>query len=247
MDTITEAPGIGHNEAPEPTPFELSKQEIEDLCYEAKHWLDGEPISRQEVADQVDFLKASIRDAKKLAKERQDAETKQLNDELKAIYAKYNALIGDTKASGKGIAVVALDACDQVLEPWLRRIADEKAAAERAAREEAEVKARAAQEAIRAAREKDLAAKEEAEALLRDAKKAEAVANKIARSSTGMTSHLRRTYRPVMVDATAAAKWAWAHHRAEMEEFLKTLAAQAVRAGNHSIPGFEVIEEGKVA
>jgi len=49
------------------------------------------------------------------------------------------------------------------------------------------------------------------------------------------------------VDATAAAKWAWLHHRTEMEEFLKTLAAQAVRAGNHSIPGFEVIEEGKVA
>lgn len=247
MDAITnDAAGIGHNQPPEPTPYELSKQEIEDLCMEAKNWLDGEPIGCQEVADQIDVLKTQLREAKKAAGERRDAETKPLNDALKEIHGRYNALIGDTKTTGKGTAILAMEACDKVLAPWLQKLADEKAAAERAAREEAQAKALAAQEAIRAAREKDLAAKEEAEALLRDAKKAEAAANKISRTSTGMTSHLRRTYRPVIVDATAAAKWAWVHHRAEMEEFLKTLAAQAVRAGNHSIPGFEVIEEGKV-
>lgn len=243
---MTEA-AIGHNNPPEPTPYELSKQEIEDLCLEAKNWLDGEPIGRQEVADQIDYLKAMLRDAKKTADERRKAEVKPLDDAKAEIQARYNALIGDTKGSGKGIAILAMEACDKVLAPWLKKLADEKEAAAKKAREEAEAKAKAAQEAVRAAQALDLAAKEEAEALLRDAKKAEATVKKIERASTGMTSHLRRSWHPVLIDATEAARWAWKERRQEMETFLQGLAEREVRAGSKSIPGFEVIEEKGVA
>ena len=243
---MTEA-AIGHNNPPEPTPYELSKQEIEDLCLEAKNWLDGEPISRQDVADQIDYLKAMLRDAKKTADERRKAEVKPLDDAKAEIQARYNALIGDTKGSGKGIAILAMEACDKVLAPWLKKLADEKEAAAKKAREEAEAKAKTAQEAVRAAQALDLAAKEEAEALLRDAKKAEATVKKIERASTGMTSHLRRTWRPVLTNPTDAARWAWKEKREEMESFLLTLAEREVRAGAKSIPGFDVIEEKGVA
>lgn len=238
---------IGHNNPPEPTPYELSKQEIEDLCMEAKNWLDGEPISRQEVANQIDYLKTLLRDAKKTADERRKAEVKPLDDAKAEIQARYNALIGDTKGSGKGIAIIAMEACDKVLAPWLKKLQDEKDEAARKAREEAEAKAKAAQEAVRAAQAMDLAAKEEAEALLRDAKKAEATVKKIERASTGMTSHLRRSWHPVLIDATEAARWAWKERRQEMETFLQGLAEREVRAGSKSIPGFEVIEEKGVA
>lgn len=238
---------IGHNNPPQETPFELSKREIESLCEEARNWLDGEPISRQEVANQIDYLKTLLRDAKKTADERRKAEVKPLGDAKAEIQTRYNALIGDTKGSGKGIAILAMEACDKVLAPWLKKLQDEKDEAARKAREEADAKAKAAQEAVRAAQAMDLAAKEEAEALLRDAKKAEATVKKIERASTGMTSHLRRSWHPVLIDATEAARWAWKERRQEMETFLQGLAEREVRAGSKSIPGFEVIEEKGVA
>lgn len=238
---------IGANNPPEPTPFELSKQEIDDLCMEARNWLDGEAIDRQSVADQIDYLKSQLREAKKTADERRKAEVKPLDDAKIEIQARYNALIGDTKGSGKGTAILAMEACDKVLAPWLRKLSDEKEAAAKKAREEADAKAKAAQDAIRAASTADLAAKEEAEALLRDAKKAEAVVKKIERAPTGMTSHLRRTWRPVLVNATEAARWAWANKRHDMEAYLLDLAAQEVRAGARSVPGFDVVEEKGVA
>lgn len=243
----TAAAGIGHNNPPEPTPYEMSRQEIEDLCMEAKNWLDGEPISSQAVADQIDNLKVLLRDAKKRADERRKDEVKPLDDAKSEIQARYNALIGDTKTSGKGVVILAMEACDKVLSPWLQKLDDEKRERERIAREAADAKAREAQEAVRAARELDLAAKEEAEALLRDAKKAEAVVKKVARTGTGMSSHLRRSWKPVLTDATAAARWAWQAKRMEMEDFLLHLAEAEVRSGAREIPGFEVIEERGVA
>lgn len=238
---------IGHNNPPKPTPFEQSKKEIEDLCFEAKHWLDGEEITLPEVAAQVDALKVMIRDAVKLADERRKDEARP-HDEAKAeIQERYNALIGDTKKGGKGIAITALEACDQALVPYLTKLRREKEEAEKKAFEEAEAKRRAADEAVRAAQMQDLAAKEEAEALLRDAKKSEAAAKKVSRQTTGLNTHLRRSWKPVMVDAREAAKWAWLFKQQELEAFLMELACSEVRGGSRAIPGFDVVEDLGVA
>lgn len=58
---------IGGNNPPEPTPFELSKQAIEDLYEEARQWLDGDPVSTQAQADALNTLQARIKDAAKEA------------------------------------------------------------------------------------------------------------------------------------------------------------------------------------
>ncbi len=247
LHPLVEEALMGHNKPPEPTPFELSRQEIKDLCYEAKHWISGDPVTLPEVAKQIDQLKVMIRDAMKLADERRKDEARP-HDEAKAeIQDRYNTLIGDTKKSGKGIAVIALEACDQALKPYLETERRKKEEAERKAFEEAEAKRKAADEAVRAAQMQDLAAKEEAEALLRDAKKSEASAKRVSRQTTGLSTHLRRSWKPVMVDAREAAKWAWMSKREELEAFLLDLARSEVRSGARSIPGFDVVEDFGVA
>lgn len=50
---------IGHNRSP----FELSKETIEDLYSEAKNWLDGEPVATQEQADEIQKLLRMIQAA----------------------------------------------------------------------------------------------------------------------------------------------------------------------------------------
>ncbi|MFG1429369.1 hypothetical protein [Roseixanthobacter glucoisosaccharinicivorans] len=202
---------MGHNNPPEPTPYELSKAEIEELVEEAKGWLDGEPVKDQAVADKIGLLKGLLRKARQTADGRRKEEVKPLDDAKAEIQARYNALIGDTKKDGKGIAILAEEYCDKALEPFLKALAAEKEAKVKAAREEAEKAAAAAQEAIRAAREADFATQEAAEALLRDAKKAETAANRAEKDTArvagaGRSIGLRSSEVLHVTDAIAALR-----------------------------------------
>ena len=94
---------IGGNHPPEdPTPFELSAKEAEDLLSEACNWVDGMTVESQEQADALDGLLAQIKAAAKLAEERRKAEVKPFDDAKAEVQSRYNTLIGDTKATGKG-------------------------------------------------------------------------------------------------------------------------------------------------
>jgi len=168
----------GHNNPPEPTPFELSKREIEDLAEEARNWLDGTAIASQEIADQIGKLKGLMSEAIKTADARRKVEVKPLDEAKAEIQARYNPLIADTKGV-TGIAVRTIAECEKALTPWLLKLERERQAAAEAARKEAEEKAAAAQAAVRAALDLDFAAKEEAEALLVEAKKTEKAAVKL--------------------------------------------------------------------
>lgn len=210
-DTTNPREQIGGNNPPEPTPYELSKAEIEGLSEEAKCWLDGEPVKDQAIADKIGLLKGLLIKARTLAEARRKAEVKPIDEAKAEIQARYNALIGDTKATGKGVAILAEEYCDKALEPFLKAMADEKEAKAKAAREEAEKAAAAAQEAIRAARDADYATQEAAEALLRDAKKAETVANKAEKDTArvagaGRSIGLRTTEVLHVTDAIAALR-----------------------------------------
>jgi len=247
---ITE-PGPGHNNPPEATPFDLSKQEIDDLVMEAKNWLDGLPIRSQDEADQIGALIDGLRKAISAADARRVEENKPFDEGKAAVQAKYAPLIADTKRE-KGAAVRALEACKVTLTAWLTKVEDEKRAAAEAARKEAEEKAAIAQAAIRAASGADFATKEDAEDLLRQAKQAEKVAKKVEAAPVGAFGGsravgLRRSWKPVLTDATEAARWAWRDKRGELEAFLVDLAEKEVRTGARSIPGFDVIEERGVA
>lgn len=234
---------IGHNNPPEPTPFERAEATIISLFDEAKNWLDGEGITTQAQADDVSKLLDMIRKAKKAADEARVEEKRPHDEAAKEVQEKYKPLL--TRCD------LAADAAKKALAPYLEKIEAEKRAKAEAARKEAEEKARAAQEAIRAAQLTDLAAREKAEALIQEAKKAEAAAKKAendkAHAKGGSRAvGLRTTYRPVLKDAREAARYYWTARREELETFFLSMAEKDVRAGQQDIPGFEIIEE-KVA
>jgi hypothetical protein len=237
---------IGHNQPPEPTPFELSKEAISSLFEEAKNWLDGDPISTQGQADEVQKLLRMIQAAEKEADERRVKENEPFDAGKAEVQARYAPLIANTKTT-KGLTVMAIDACKKALAPWLIKIDEENRAKAEALRKEAEEKQRIAMEAMRQ-RDGDLEASVKAEALVQEAKRAETEARradsaKASAKGEGRAVTLRDYYTPEITDATAFARHVWLTHRSDMEIFLDGMAAKLVASGVHTIPGVTVHHE----
>lgn len=235
---MMETASIGHNR----TPFELSSEKINSLHEEATHWLDGDPIDSQEIADSVSNLKDMIRDARKEADESRKLENKPFDEGKKEVQARYNPLL--KKADS------AKDACLKALAPWLEKVDREKREAEAEAKRIADEKIREAQEAARKADANNLAEKEAAEAKIKEAQDASKAAKRAekatAKSGTGKrATSLRTTYTPVLTDAVAAARHYWGTNRQDIEDLLVRLARNDVQRGKRIIPGFEVKEERK--
>ena len=248
MDGTEARLGVGGNNPPEPTPFELARDAIDALYDEAKGWLDGEPVSSQGMADGVAKLLAMLREAVTNADEARKAENVPFDTGKAEVQARYAPLIADTKGQ-KGKAILAIEICKGSLAPWLDKLDKEKREKAEQARLEAEAKARAAQEAMRAARHDNLEEREHAEELFKDAKKAEVIAGRAARDTAkantgiGRAVSLRTSYRPVLTDPFAAAQHYWNVSRPDIETLLLSLAERDIRQGRRTIPGFNVIEE----
>lgn len=238
---------IGHNNPPEPTPFELSRQAIQDLYNEAKIWLDGEPVTTQQQADALNTLKDRIKKAAKAAEENRKADIKPYQDEVDAIQSAYNELIGKNK-SVTGIAIRAEEAVNAALRPYLVELDRKQQEAARLAREEADRKREEALAAIRQRDDANLAEREQAELLVKQAKEAAEAARKAEGAKAhargeGRATGLRTVYRAVMTDAKEAAAWVWVNRRDELMIFVQEQADKAVRAGSRKIQGFDIIEE----
>lgn len=233
---------IGHNNPPEPTPFDLSKAEADDLFHEATNWCDGEQITTQEQADALATLLDQIKQAVKRADDRRKDEARPHDDAKAEIQARYNTLIGDTKTTGKGVLILATDACRKALQPWLQKVEDEKRAAAEAARKAQEEAQRKAQEAFAKARAADdLAAREAAERLAVEAKKLEREASKADKAATAKTG-LRTVVTAEVVDMPAFAKWAWVNDRYALEDHFHARASTLAKEGRRGMPGVNVIE-----
>lgn len=247
MNNVAE---IGHNNPP--TPLEVLQTRIMDLHDEATGFLDGEPIDNQGLADAVSELMVMLRDAKKEAEALRDEEYKPFNDGKAEVMARFDPLIADKK-SGRGKAVLAIEACKKALTPWHEKLDREKREVEMEARRVAEEKERAAQEAIRTAKKDDLAARENAEALIKDAKIAEATANRAAKDTaktsggSGRSVSMRTTYEPVLSDSWEALKHYWNVDRTGLEAWALERAKKDVRGGTRTIPGFTINEVKTVA
>ncbi|MDW9650813.1 hypothetical protein GOB33_22275 [Sinorhizobium meliloti] len=227
----------GHNQSP----FDLIRQEIEDLYEEAKNWADGEPIASQEMHDAIEQLRDSLHDAGKRADALRVEEKRPLDDQIKAIQDKFNPLIQPKR----GRVDMAKSALDALLTPWRTRIADEKAAEAARVAAEAEAARVAATEAIRAS-SGNLAAREEAESLLQDAKRLERTAKRADKAATTGTG-LRTVWRAELVDEAAALDWFYGERPDAFRELIQSLADEAVRRGVRKIPGFNVLEEKRAA
>lgn len=239
MSTVI--PMIGHNNPPEPTPFELAKEKVDTVCMEARHWLDGAAVNDEKTAGSVSNLLNLLRDAEKKAEAARKEEKQPYLDAGRTIDAKYKELTDQVE--------LAVGACKKALQPWLiAQEAKKKEEAERA-RREADEKARAAQEALRATAAESLVEKEKAEALYKEAKKAEKVALSAAKETAkadggiGRAVSLRTEYVPVLTDEKAAARHYWTTDKHSFLDLLKTLASRDVRMGKREIPGFEIKEE----
>lgn len=236
---------IGANDPPsliEPTPFDLSKDEIEGLYLEAKNWLDGAPVETQAQADAIGKLITDMRAAVKKADERRVAENKPFDDGKAAVQARYNPLI----QKDRGKADLAIATCKKALAPFLAKQERDRQARADAARREAEEKHKAAQEALRAS-SADLEAREKAEELLRDAKASEKAAAKVENERVGAHGGgraitMRKSYVPVLSDRKEAARFFWTECPEQFDALLLTMAQDYVRAGRRTLPGFIVTE-----
>ena len=238
---------IGHNGAPEPTPYELIKQEIEDLHMEATNWLDSTEVKTAQEAAVLNTLDTRMLAAIKKAEAAKDIEKEPYDKALKEIQARYNELIGDNK-SVTGIAISARKALKAALTPYLKALEkrqEEEAAAARAVAAEAQ---RVALEAISKRNEANLAEREAAEKLIRDANALQAAADKAEKAKPlakgeGRATGLKTRYVATLVDLREACRWAWMKHNDELSAFILELGQKAASAEQQEIPGFEIKKE----
>lgn len=223
-----------HNQ---PSPFELIKEEIEDLYQTAKDFADGEPIADQAMHDTIDKLHTALHDAGKRADAARIEEKRPLDELVQAIQDKYNPLIQPKK----GRVALAKDALSALMLPWRQKVQREKEEIAAAARKEAERLAEEAHAKL-AASTGNLAEREAAETLVKEA----AAVGRFAKAATKGPTGLRSVWKASLENEEAALDWAFARAPEEFRALAQSHADAVVRAGMRMVPGFRVFEE-KVA
>lgn len=234
---------IGHNNPPEPTPYEAISLHIADLLETATGFLDGEPVTTQAMADEIGKLLDEARQAAKAAEEQRKIEAKPFDDGKAAVQALWKPVAAKCDL----IASTAKKA----LAPFLAAEQARKDAEATEARARAQEAAQRAQDALRAVNVTDLAAREQAETLLKDADKANKDANRAEKGKAMVAGgarsvSLRSVWTPALEYPTIALKHYMSARPAELKAWLIEQATRDVAAGSRSIPGF-AITESKVA
>jgi hypothetical protein len=250
---------IGGNEPPPEEQikpeWEAVKIHMDDLLTEARNWADGEAIDSQDKADSVGRLRQLLQDAANLADKARVAEKKPLDDAIAAIQDRYNEYIAPLKNKKPGTVSKAVAALGNLLNPWLNKLADEKAAREKKARDEAEAALQASIAARQEAKQSDdLAEMDKADGLLVAAEEAARTLRQVEREKVQVAGEFRatglRSYWTATLNEGGGGK-ALVHYAKVQPErvksFLQQLADEDVRRGAREIPGFEIIEERKVA
>jgi hypothetical protein len=244
---MTALAAIGHNQPPEPTPFEASVLEVADLCLEGKNWLDGAPATSEVEATAISKLLDLFRQAEKRIDGRRKAEAEP-HDKAKAeIQERYNVLIGNSK-SVKGSIPLAVEACKKALAPWLEAEEARKHAEAIAARKAADEAAERARAAFQAAPVTDLAGRIEAERLAGEAKQAEALAqdadkDKAAARGGARAVTLRTIYRAEVTDRRTVLNWFAANRPDHLAGMLQTAVESLCAANVRNVPGVTYHEE----
>ena len=212
------APDRLHNNPPDPLDEALAP--YDDYITEAQGWLDGEPVRDEAQMQAVDDLLKQIKAAEKAVTSAQKSESAPLHDAWKAAIARYKPTLDDLGRIKKGL-VAAVDG-------YKRKLAAERAEAERKAREAAEAKARAAHEAAMKAQESDLEAQRAAAEAQREAEIAQIEAAK-ARKSAIVKGMITRTFYEVE-DHRALLHWIAKNDRDAITAFVEEYARR-----NHSL------------
>lgn len=207
---------IGHNRPPDP--IDMITAPFEDDRSEAENWLDGSPVESEDQMKAVDALRKAMRQWRIDLERGQKSASAPFYDAHKAEMARWKPTIDDAKRIEAGL-VSAVD-------PFKRKQAAEKQAAEKAAweaankaRQEAEAKARAANAA-------DINAQREAAAAAQAALDAEAAAQAARKDQV---KGLRTVTKYEVTDYRALLHWIAKNDREAVTAFVDEYARR-----NHS-------------
>jgi len=229
---MTEATAkIGHNL----DPAQVIRRHIEDLFNEAKHCLDGKPVTDKKQADMVVKLIGELRDAKTACDDARKDEVKYWNEGKSEVQDRYNPVLKMCKMS--------IDIAQKALAPWL--LSEETAKRERVARLIAEsTQAKADADAAIQASAGDLDKRMEAEYRLADAQELVKIAKKAA--GENVIKGARSEWDVEISDRTEAARAIWAIVPEEFDDLLVVIAKRRVKLGAREIRGFTITERIRV-
>lgn len=222
---------IGHNNPPDPIDEALAP--FGDYITEAENWLDGEAVTNEGQMRAVDDLLKQIKAAEKAVKTAEEIEAKPLHEAWKAAKARYKPTLDDLGRIKGGLV--------SIVDGFKRKLAQEKAEAERMARAEAERARREAEEAARAADALDIEAQRRAAEAQAAADLAQAQA---AAASKQQVKGLRTTTMHEVEDHRAALHWIARNDRDAVTAFVEEYARRHHR--DKKIDGVRVWQE-KVA
>ena len=222
---------IGHNNPPDPIDEALAP--FGDYITEAENWLDGEAVTNESQMRAVDDLLKQIKAAEKAVKTTEEAEAKPLHDAWKAAKARYKPTLDDLRRIKGGLV--------SIVDGFKRKLAQEKAEAERKARAEAERARREAEEAALAASVSDIDAQRRAAEAQAAADLAQAQA---AAASKQQVKGLRTTTMHEVEDHRAVLHWIARNDREAVTAFVEEYARRHHR--DKKIDGVRVWQE-KVA
>jgi hypothetical protein len=230
---MSQIAAIGHNQAPDPIDEALAP--YGDYITEAEGWLDGSPVTDEAQMKAVDAILAQIKGAEKAVTAAQKSEAAPLHDAWKAALARYKPTLDDLDRIKRGL-IAAVDG-------FKRKLAAEKAEAERKARDQAERAAEALRQAHAAARASDIEAQRALAAAEQEAEIARIKAHQAAKVAT-VKGMVTRTFYEV-TDHRALLHWIAANDRDAITAFIEDYAKR-----NHSLgrtmDGLRVFQE-KVA
>jgi hypothetical protein len=215
---MTQAATIGHNQAPDPIDEALAP--YGDAISESENWLDGSPVETEAQMQAVDALLKEIKAAEKAVTNAQKSEAAPLHDAWKAALARYKPTLDDLDRMKRGL-IAAVDG-------FKRKLAAQKAEAERKAREEAEAAAEALRQAHIEARASDLEAQRQLAAIEQEAEIARIKAAQAAKAVT-VKGMITKTFYEV-TDHRALLHWIAKNDRDAITGFVEEYARR-----NHSL------------
>lgn len=224
---------------PNITPFDEVSLEISEL-YEQIAGVTA--IENEAQHEAVTALFEALHDAGKRAEELRKEMVKPFDEGKAKVQEQFHPLIGDTK-KGKGKVIRGKEVLQDVLGPWRKRLAEEKAAAARKAAEEAEAERMAAIEAMRQS-SGDIEAREQAEQMLTSADQAERFAKQAHKQATTGLG-LRTVWTARIVDQRAAVLSAMKREPEKFIELSLEIGKRAATSGVREMSGYEIYSEAK--
>lgn len=221
-------------------PFSEIEHEIGEL-YEQIASVSA--IENEKQHDDVTALYDALHEAGKRAEDLRKELVKPFDEGKAKVQDQFHPLIGDTK-KGKGKVIRGKEVLQEILGPWRKRVADEKAALALKAAQEAEAERQAAIEAMRAS-SGDIEAREQAEQQVAAAEQAERVARQAGKAATTGLG-IRTLWVAEIVDKRAAVISTMNLDPMAFLELAQKVGDTAARGGVRTLSGFNIYSD-KVA